>query len=190
MKKYTTFFACALALFLAGFSAHAQQGGFVGPQQSAGITASVTQQAVLGESQISFERALEIATARAGGGTPKSIEWTYKDRRPVFELEIVHNRREYDIRIDAITGDVIRIKNESTRSVPSGLTQVTSARVLEFAQTAINRTGGGIVNDIEWKRDSRSGQEYIEFEIRNSGLRHDIRIDVATNAIIRERQKR
>ena len=145
---------------------------------------------IFGENQIPFERAVEIALAHAGGGVVTQIDWELKYGRPRFGVEVIHGGFEYEVRIDGITGNIERTKSESTRKQSSGLTNVTSARVLVFVQTALARTGGGTVREIEWERNSRSGEEYVKIEIHNNGRRFDIRVDVATNSIIRERERR
>jgi len=145
---------------------------------------------ILGDTQITFERAVEIAIHNTGGGIVAQIDWELKYGRPRFSVEVFHGGREHKVRIDGITGNIEQTKSESTRKNPSSLTNVTSARVLAFAQTALQRTGGGSVREIEWERSSRSGDEYLKFEIDNNGRRYDIRVDVATNSIIRERERR
>ena len=145
---------------------------------------------VLGDTQITFERAVEIALRNTGGGIVAQIDWELKYGRSRFSVEVFHGGREHKVRIDGITGNIERTKSESTRKTPGALTNVTTERVILFAQTALQRTGGGTVREIEWERSSRSGEEYIKFEIDNNGRRHDIRVDVATNSIIRERERR
>jgi len=147
-------------------------------------------QSVFGETQVSFERAIEIATARAGGGVVTQLDWQLRYGRPSYEIKIIDNGRKHEFRIDGITGEITSFKNKSTRDRAEGLTQVSSARVQAFAQSAFNRLGGGMITEVEWERESRGRGEYIEFTIHHDGWKNKVRIDVATNSIIRENRKR
>ena len=149
------------------------------------------QSSVFGETQISFERAVEIASARSGGGVVTQVEWELRYGRPSYTVKLIDYGRKHEVRIDGVTGEITRHESKSTRDRADGLTMVSSARVQTFAQTALARTGGGsMINEVEWKRESRGRGEYIEFEIHHDGWRNKIRIDVATNSIIRENRRR
>ena len=153
------------------------------------------QSSIFGETQISFERAIEIARTHSGGGVVTQVDWQLRYGRPSYEIKLIDNgnngnARKHEFRIDGITGEITSVKTKSTRDRAESLTQVTSARVQTFAQTAFNRIGGGTINEVEWERESRGRGEYIEFTIHHDGWKNKVRIDVATNSIIRENRKR
>ncbi|MCL2161708.1 MAG: PepSY domain-containing protein [Betaproteobacteria bacterium] len=64
--------------------------------------------------QIKPERAEEIAIAQAGGGTVMEIELKRKNHSPqvFYDIEIRHDRRKYEIKIDAETGEVVKSKSK------------------------------------------------------------------------------
>lgn len=64
------------------------------------------------EAKISYERAKEIAIAKVGGGTVKEIELDYEKGRLVYEAEVKYNWREYEIKIDAVTGEIVKFKTD------------------------------------------------------------------------------
>ena len=144
---------------------------------------------VLGDTQISFERAIQIAVEHTGNGTVTEIEWESKYGLPVYEIEIYRDRQKYEIKIDAVTGEIIRTKEKRTSSTPDGLTvsQVTSARTIELATTAINRAGGGRIVEINWDRER--GRTVVEVEVNNNGQKHEFIFNAATDEIIRHRTR-
>ena len=147
---------------------------------------------VLGETQVSFERAIQIAIGHAGGsgGVVTDVEWKNKHgRSPVYEIEIYRGGQKHEIRIDAVTGEIIRAKNKRTSKMPAGLvvSQVTSARSNELAATAVSRAGGGRVAEIDWEH-GRNGT-IVEIEVNNNGQKHEFRFNPATGEIIRHRSR-
>jgi len=62
------------------------------------------------EAKISYERAKEIALAKVGGGTVKEIDLDYEHGQLVYEIEVKYNGREYEIKIDAVTGEIVKYK--------------------------------------------------------------------------------
>lgn len=62
------------------------------------------------EAKISYERAKEIALAKVGGGTVKEIELDRENGRLVYDAEVKYNGMEYEIEIDAATGEIFKYK--------------------------------------------------------------------------------
>jgi len=56
---------------------------------------------------IGIERAKEIALARIGGGYIEEIELEEDDGRWIYEIEVVYNGEDYDLEIDAYTGEIL-----------------------------------------------------------------------------------
>lgn len=65
------------------------------------------------DGRITFEEARKIALDRTGGGEIVEIEKDYDDGMPIYEVEIIDNDNEYDVEIDAHTGDIIEYKVKS-----------------------------------------------------------------------------
>ena len=56
---------------------------------------------------IGIERAKEIALSRIGGGYIEAIELEEDDGRWIYEIEVVYNDEDYDLEIDAYTGEIL-----------------------------------------------------------------------------------
>ena len=144
----------------------------------------------LGNTQISFERAIEIAFGRAGGnGTVKEVEWNLKYGQPIYEVEIYRNGQKYEIKINGVTGEVFRLKSKQTYKIPAGLTvsQITSARSNEFAKIAVDMLGGGTVVNIEWEQ--KTFGTIVDVKIINNGVKHEVKINPVTSEIVQHKQK-
>ena len=71
-----------------------------------------------GNTNISEEKAKEIALAKVPGATMQDIRQFKKDRddgRYVYEGEILYNKTEYDFEIDAESGEIIGWEQESAK---------------------------------------------------------------------------
>ena len=132
--------------------------------------------------QISFERAIEIALERVGGGTVIEAEFDRERGVLVYDVEIRHDMREHDVRIDADTGEIIRHRHfAQTRQYPDP--QISPVRAMEIA---IERTGGGMVTEL--KLDRERGVLVYEIEVKYDMREYDVRIDANTGEIIRFRR--
>lgn len=72
--------------------------------------ASGTKTSYSAEAKVSYERAKEIALAKVGGGTVKEIELDHENGRLVYEVEVKYNGMEYEMEIDAATGEILKYK--------------------------------------------------------------------------------
>ena len=61
--------------------------------------------------QVSFERAMEIAVVRTGGGTVEEIELEYDYDLLVYEVIVRNNNRRYEITINAIKEEIIGVES-------------------------------------------------------------------------------
>jgi uncharacterized membrane protein YkoI len=61
-------------------------------------------------SYITYDQAKEIAIATVGGGTVRDIELDFERGVAVYEVEVKLNRVEHELKIDAISGEVLRHK--------------------------------------------------------------------------------
>lgn len=60
--------------------------------------------------KIGYDEAEAIAVSAVGGGVVTDIDFELKRGRAYYEVEVVHNNTEYDLKIDANTGKVISKK--------------------------------------------------------------------------------
>jgi len=66
-----------------------------------------------GEPAIHIEHAKALAEQAAGGGQATKVELEWEHGRLVWEVELLRGSVEYDIQIDAKTGQVVRIRLDS-----------------------------------------------------------------------------
>jgi len=60
--------------------------------------------------QIPYERAREIAVNKVGGGSIKEVDYNKEDGRPVYTVIVSFIGRRYEVRVDAMTGGIIKYK--------------------------------------------------------------------------------
>ena len=65
--------------------------------------------------QITPEKAEGAALTRVGGGTVMDIELKRKNQQIIYEVEIIHNGRKAEIKIDAATGKIVKLESKSKR---------------------------------------------------------------------------
>ncbi len=62
------------------------------------------------QAKLSFEKAKAAAIKAVGGGTVTDVDFDLERGRSIYEVEVLHNNTEYDVKIDANTGEVLRKK--------------------------------------------------------------------------------
>jgi len=140
--------------------------------------------------QISYERAMQLALERVGGGVIRDIELERRHGELVYEVEVRFDGVEYDVYINAATGEIIRFREDGRYNVNSASVMspcLTEAEItFERAKAiALERAGGGTVTDIDLER--RNGRLVYEVEVRINRQEYDVRIDAATGEILRFR---
>ena len=55
---------------------------------------------------------MEIANTKIGGDTVTEIAWEIKYGQPVCKISVSGNGRRHEIRIDAATGEIVRLKTK------------------------------------------------------------------------------
>jgi uncharacterized membrane protein YkoI len=141
----------------------------------------------MGNTKVTFEQAMTAAATKVVGGIVKEIKWEHKRQQPVYEVEIYSNGQKHEIKINAVTGEIIRhnSRRSSSTQTLNGLyaTEVTSARAIKLAETAITQAGGGTVMEVEWK--NKDGVLICEIEVMNNGRKHEVKLNAATGEIIK-----
>lgn len=66
---------------------------------------------LLDEAKISLTAAIEIAEKHVGG---KAIEADLdrENGKAVYDVSVIKAQKEYDVRLDAVTGEVLRVKED------------------------------------------------------------------------------
>jgi uncharacterized membrane protein YkoI len=160
---------------------------------SSAIFAQVTQSSSLLQTvRTSPEKAEEIAIKRVGGGTVVEIDLERKNQIFRYEVEIKHEGRKYEIKIDAITGEIIKFKDSihkktSAQSHTGSLTQSVKITFAQAEEIALKRANGGTVMEV--KLGSNYQQITYEVEVRHEGRKFEIKIDAKTGEILKYKVK-
>lgn len=185
MKKLILVPAAGLLLF--GGIAFANSDG--GAQQQTQQTAAVETAAVNSEKEkIGFGKAEEIARDIIDGQMT-DIELERENGKQYYDIEMYANGYEYDIEVDAITGEVLKNKREKENDFDDdkkvASTQASSAVKIsaEDAVKAALAVVSGEVEDVELEHDD--GRVYYDIEIDNRYEEHEVKVD-ATNGEILE----
>ena len=106
---------------------------------------------------ISEDEAREIALERVGGGTVTEVEFDECEGRLIYEIEVKHNGVEYEVEIDAITGEVIKFE-ECLYSSPTDSPNSSTAAPQTQPQQPDNQQNGA---EISLERAIEIGHEEI-----------------------------
>jgi len=131
---------------------------------------------------ISYEQAVEVALERVGGGTVTRI---YHDRErfsdvllSFFHVEIRYAMRDYDIRVDSDTGEIVRF-----RYFPQANPQISHGRAIAIA---LEKVGGGMQTEVDFHRDRNGdGALFYDVHVRHGTREYEVRIDADTGEITR-----
>lgn len=130
--------------------------------------------------RVSMHEAKEIALNRVGGGMVIELEYDADDQE--YEITIQFNGYEYEIEMDALTGDITEIDSDELDDDDRfygdpGLIGLNQAR-----EIALNRVGGGIIEKIEL--DEEDDRFIYEVELDFDGVEYELEIDAYTGEIL------
>ena len=167
MKKYAVSGICCLVLILSAAGVYAQ--GFTSPGAN---TAP----------QVNSERALQIAFTRApAGGTVIAMDWELKRVGSEWEIKIIHNQMQYDIKIDGSSGQIISYRERRytpRQPLPSPpQNRISFERVREIVRSIYPQ---GTIEDIEWEYSY--GRWVYEVDIRVNGRKNTVYLDSVTGS--------
>ena len=171
MKKYTVSGICCLALILSAAGIYAQ--GFTTPRDN---TAP----------QVNSERALQTAFTRApAGGTLIEMDWELKRMGSEWDIKIIHNQMQYDIKIDGNSGQIISYRERRytpRQPLPSPpQNRISFERVREIAQSIHPQ---GTIEEIEWEHSY--GRWVYEVTVRVNGRKNTIYLDSVTGSQLQQ----
>lgn len=134
---------------------------------------------------ISIDQAINIAQ-RGEHGVVKSVDFDDDDSE--YEVELVSNNTEYEVKIDARSGKVIKKKQENLSAndvrkyapLHSAKTSLTQAM-----QTASRSLNGQVV---EAEYDTENGQPVYEVKVIKGGEKYKAYVDVNTGKIIKTKR--
>lgn len=142
------------------------------------------------QSQISLEQAIDIAQQQTSGDV---ISAGFDDNDASaggkYEITLISDNTEYEIDIDADSGDVLNSKQETLDGDDaadySALQQATVS-MSEAMQTAVQSVGGN-ATAFEAEFDVDNGQAAYEIDVASDNQRHKVVIDSSTGDVISTR---
>ena len=130
-------------------------------------------------------KALEIAN-----GTITDIELDQRARTPHYEVDVFHEGYEYDLKFDAVTGEVLEQKRERDDrddddfddNNVSGAAAEADLISSDEAIKAAKAVAEGTVEKVELDRED--GIVYYEVEIENGRTDHEIYVNAEDGSIL------
>lgn len=139
-------------------------------------------------SDITSDKAQEIALEKTSGGEVTKWELDYKDGIKVYEIEVINGSTKYSMEIGAVDGQVYNYKeklaktNAESQSPKKTLpeTVITAEKAKEIA---IAETGGGTVK--EYELDYEKGVWIYEIEVILDKTEYEAEINAETGEILK-----
>ena len=137
----------------------------------------------LEQSKISAAQAIAIAE-KDTNATADNLDLELHRGSAVYEIDLHDDKQEYEIRVDAITGEITKRQSEYEDDLPRrGTITITQA-----IETAERETGAKVVEaDLDGKR---SGLVYEIELIGSDGNRYDVDISADDGKILRKNEKK
>ena len=136
------------------------------------------EQQALAQSKISAAQAVAIAE-KASGAHADNLELDMKNGRAVFDLDLRNGQKEYDIHVDAVSGDIIK-NSQETDNDPQHNPGINMAQAIAAAEKAV----AGKVVDAELE-NTQQGLIYQTELLGSNGERHYVDIDAADGKVLR-----
>ncbi|MCI9446427.1 MAG: hypothetical protein HFH36_03355 [Lachnospiraceae bacterium] len=132
---------------------------------------------------IGMEQAEKIALEEAGGGRIIKSKLDVDDGVAVYEVEVAEGNYEYEIKIHAETGTVLKVEREY-KPYPDVPQEPDDYIGLEQAKRiALEAVGGGRVVKAEF--DMEDGQPMYEIEIAEGSWEYELEIHAVTGDILK-----
>jgi len=131
---------------------------------------------------ITIEEAKQIALGKADG-VVEGIELDQHKGNHYYEVEIENERKDFDIYIDAYTGEVLSVEedddNDDDRDqVVSDQSLITHQKAIEIAEKAVN----GKVTEINLDEDDN--QYHYELELKTNKGEAEVELDAVTGKVL------
>lgn len=158
--------------------------------QAATSTGSVSESMAAAQSKVSLEQAIVIAN-KAVKGDVISAEFDQNDHSAggKYEVKIVNNNNEYEVKVDATTGKVSRDKQEKLdREDMAEYSAMKQSQIsLNQAIKKANQSVNGQVIEVGFDMDY--GKPVYKVEIAKGDQVHKVVIDSMTGKITRSKVK-
>ncbi len=153
---------------------------------------SVNLQTLLDKTLIGKDKAIEIALEKSEGGTVAEFELDQDDGRYEYEIQIKKDGMEYEVKIDAMTGEVLKFESDNDDDyddvdvVSSAIQQTLDSELIgkdKAIEIALEKSGGGIV--VEFELDQDDGRYEYEIQIKKDGMEYEVEIDAVTGEVLK-----
>lgn len=133
----------------------------------------------LEQSKISAAQAIAIAEKETNA-TADSLDLEMKRGAAVYDIELFDSAQEYEIRVDAVSGEIVGRKSEQKANLPAK----SAISLTQAVETAEGQGKGKVIEaDLDGRRD---GSVVYEVKVINSdGSRYDIDVSAADGTVLR-----
>ena len=150
-------------------------------------------------SNISMEKAQSIALKKIPGATIKSIELDHEFGKAIYDIDLVLNQYEYDLKLDAKTGSGISVKKElrddynyanaqtsvkpQVSTKPQNTTSQQTSKFITSEQAkaaALKKVPGATVRKVEF--DKEDG--VYELELRKGLVEYDVVVSAKSGQVL------
>jgi len=135
--------------------------------------------------RIGSARAKEIAFAHAGVTDPYDVEVELE--QGVYEVDFEQDGVDYEYRVDAYTGEVVR---SSDKAEKNGSSSAAAARISadKAKQAALDHAGISSPRDLDVEYESGNNTYEVDFDA--NGLEYEYIIDAESGDVVRHRSER
>ena len=130
------------------------------------------------QTRISAAQAVDAAVSRVQG-QPVEVDFSYKNGRSYYKVEIVSGSRQQEVFVDASNGSVIDTRpdyDDKRRVVPQ--TGVSLKQALAAAEAKV----GGRAKDAELKH--KGAQPVYQVEVVKGAEKYEVRVDAANGQVL------
>lgn len=134
---------------------------------------------VIAASHISINEAKAIARKKVPGGTITSIDLDYERNKAIYDIDMILNQYEYELKLNAETGSGISITKELRDDYASSQ----SAKFISMEQAqkiALQKVPGARIDNIEL--DYEGGRGIYEVELSLKRYEYDLKLDARTGS--------
>lgn len=142
------------------------------------------QKVTTNKEMISVEKVKEIALSKVTGHVENIELESYKGNQ-YYEVEVENGKKDYDLYIDAYTGEVQRMKEDRNDDDWDDRTEVVQSTNLisdEKAKQIAEKAVNGTVTELEFDEDD--GRFVYELELITNKGETDVEIDAVTGKVI------
>lgn len=144
---------------------------------------SVSKQA---DKMISLQEAKQVATDKVKGGKVTEIELDKDDDHYHYDVDLKDGKYEYDLEVDAYTGDIIKFEKETEKNRK----QAVSGNLLteKEAIALVKKKAAGTVKEFEL--DTDDGRKEYDIEMKDDQFKYEIELDAVTGEFLKFEKER